>query len=85
MISEEMAAQMADSSMNRVEIVDDPDAPEVQEADTVVEQTIDTVQTKPPVQPPVVHPPVVRPPVVQPPVTPPPTQKDTLKDSLSIK
>lgn len=81
MISEEMAAQMADSSMNRVEIVDDPDMPEVQEADTLVEETIDTVQTKPPV----VQPPVVKPPVVQPPVTPPPTQKDTLKDSLSIR
>ncbi|HEU4879186.1 MAG TPA: penicillin-binding transpeptidase domain-containing protein, partial [Gemmatimonadaceae bacterium] len=78
MMSEEMAAALAaaDSSMNRVEIVDDPDMAEIQEADTAIEEQIDTVLTKPP---------VVQPPVVQPPVIAPPPPRDTLKDSLLIR
>jgi penicillin-binding protein 1B len=78
MMSEEMAAALAaaDASMNRVEIVDDPDLAEMQEADTAIDEQIDTVQTKPP---------VVQPPVVQPPVIVPPPTRDTLKDSLLIR
>ena len=78
MMSEEMAAALAaaDSSMNRVEIVDDPDMAEIQEADTAIEEQIDTVLTKPP---------VVQPPVVQAPVVVPPPPRDTLKDSLLIR
>ena len=84
LMSDAMAAEMApyDTSMSHVEIVDDPDMADVQEADTVVvEEPTDTAQTKPPE----VRPPVVKPPIVQPPVPVPPTPRDTLADSLSIR
>ena len=83
----EWARQMA--GLQEIQPVEDPDSIELNPADTIVGEEIDTAAVQPPVigdppvRPPVVDsidPPVVQPPVTPPPPPPPPVPIDSISD-----